>query len=303
MANKRELWDFLYQTVGTAFGVIPRINAVAQDSDITTGQEWGCLNWATSLAPTPLNPELLPTGYNAPGLFVEAAKHLVELGYLEAANENSYLPTQKGKDIIDHIEMVQVKAFSEHEPLTNAELDRFLTLLDKVLMSIKGLAEPSKPRYEIRSTIQIVQDLTPLWTFMDKVILIENFRQDCHAASWKPHDINAHAWEILTLLWREEATGIDDLPELVTNNRGFTKQETEAALKDLVERGRLDPAGVPGKYQVTASGKSMRQEAEDLTDKYFFNAWNSLSESELQEIHTLTTKVQAYFVERQQPAA
>jgi predicted transcriptional regulator len=303
MGNKRELWDFLYQTVGTAFGVIPRINAVAQDSDITTGQEWGCLNWAASLAPTPLNPERLPTGYNAPGRFVEAAKRLVDLGYLEAANEKSYRPTQRGMDIIDHIEAVQVKAFNEHEPLAEAELDRFLTLMDKVLKGIKSLAQPPRPRFEIRSTIQIVRDLTPLWMLMDKVILIENFRQDSHAASWKSHDINPHAWEILTLLWREEATGIDDLPELVANNRGFTREETETAFKDLVERGWIGPAAESGKYQVTVSGKTIRQEAEDLTDKYFFAAWDGLGESELQEIRTLTTKVQAYFAERQQPAA
>ena len=299
MGNKRELWDFLYQTVGTAFGVIPRINAVVEDSDITTGPEWGCLNWATSLAPTPLNPDVLPTGYNAPGIISEAVKRLVALGYLEAANKNSYRPTQKGKDIIDQIEAVQVKAFNEHEPLSEVELDRIIALLDKILKGIKSLTQPPRSRFEIRSTIQIVRDLTPLWMFMDKVILIENFRQDCHDASWKIHDINAHAWEIMTLLWREEATGIDDLPELVANNRGFTREETEAAVQDLLGRGWIQPAEDPGKYQVTGSGKTMRQEAEDLTDKYFFAAWDSLSESELQEIHTLTTKAQEYFAERE----
>ena len=137
MGNKRELWDFLYQTAGTAFGVIPRINTVIEDSDITTGPQWGCLNWATSLAPTPLNPDLLPTGYNAPGFIIDAAKSLVELGYLDAAGDNSYRPTPKGKDIINQIEVVQVKAFNKHQPLSEAELNRFITLLDKVIQDYR----------------------------------------------------------------------------------------------------------------------------------------------------------------------
>lgn len=299
MGNKRELWDFLYQTAGTAFGVIPRINAVVEDPDITTGPQWGCLNWAVSLAPTPLNLDMLPTGYNAPGIFAEPARQLVALGYLEPAGENSYRPTQKGKDIIHQIEVIQVQAFNQHQPLSDTELDHFIALLDKALEGIKGLSQPPKPRFEIRSTIQIVVDLTPLWMFLDKVILIENFRQDCHTASWQPHAINPHAWEIMTLLWRKEATGIDDLPELVTNNRGFTNAETQTGFETLQERGWIKQTGEAGKYQVTESGTTMRQEAEDLTDKFFFAAWDSLSEGDLQEIHTLTTKVQEYFAERQ----
>ncbi len=46
-----------------------------------------------------------------------------------------------------------------------------------------------------------------------------------------------------------------------------------------------------GTYQVTEAGKKIRDEAEALTDKYFFAPWSSLNESELEELASLASQL------------
>ena len=67
--------------------------------------------------------------------------------------------------------------------------------------------------------------------------------------------------------------------------RGITRDEYASILQELVGRGWVQPDGET--YQPTAEGKRIREEAEALTDKYFFAAWSCLSESELEELSSL----------------
>jgi hypothetical protein len=46
-----------------------------------------------------------------------------------------------------------------------------------------------------------------------------------------------------------------------------------------------------GTYRITEAGKKIRDEAEALTDGYFFAPWACLNESELEDLSNLSTQL------------
>lgn len=300
MTDKHDLWNLLNQTISTLLGSVPRVTTIVDGTGLTNVFQWGCLSWSVLLDPEPFAADTPFAGYNAPVVFIDALTALDDLGYLERAGEKGYLPSGKGRTLMKHVSEVRNQAAIAHKPLADNDMTIFIQTLDHLVAAIHTLTEPEKPRFETRLRFRpIIPNPAPTLTLLSTLRRIEEFRQDSHNAAWKLHNIGAHAWEILSFLWREEATGYDTLPEYVTSSRGFTRLETEAAFDVLLDRGWITQTEEPGNYRMTKPGNTIRQEAEDLTDQYFFSAWNQLSETNLQDLHTLTTKVQAYFTDRQ----
>ena len=114
------------------------------------------------------------------------------------------------------------------------------------------------------------------------------FRDDVHLAAWKPHDIQGHAWEAFTFIWRGEATTLEALADAL-KPRGFTSEDYAAALEDLRARAWIEERA--GEYRVTPEGGKLRQAAEELTDAYYYAPWEVLSEDERQTLRDLLSRL------------
>jgi len=51
--------------------------------------------------------------------------------------------------------------------------------------------------------------------------------------------------------------------------------------------------GSPDGYKISEKGKTLRHEAEDKTDAYFYNPWDYLSEGELGDLSKLLEKLKS----------
>ena len=110
------------------------------------------------------------------------------------------------------------------------------------------------------------------------------YRDDAHLAAWQPHNIEGHAWEAFTCLWRGEATTLDGLCQKL-ERRGYCRDEYGQALQDLMWRGWVTEEA--GELSVTVLGREIRGAVEEATDQTFYAPWSCLSRGETEELRTL----------------
>jgi predicted transcriptional regulator len=110
------------------------------------------------------------------------------------------------------------------------------------------------------------------------------FRDDAHIAAWKPYKVSGDAWEVLTLIWREEVKSPNELVEALSY-RGRGAEDYVRILNELIDLGWVEITDQI--YQVTAVGKKLRQEAEDRTDRIFFAPWESLNKDQINDLQNL----------------
>lgn len=117
---------------------------------------------------------------------------------------------------------------------------------------------------------------------------LDKYRGAAHLASWEYYNIEWNRWEVLTYIWRGEINTFDKLYEEL-KFRGISRDEYALILQELMERGWIQADS--GEYQMTAEGQRFREEAEELTDRYFFLPWACLSESEQEGLQELSVQL------------
>lgn len=216
------------------------------------------------------------------GRLTETAEH----GFIKKVDDYEYALTTKGREGIDLFFVKARKSIGQVTPMASAKMDRLALLLERIITATIAAAEPAaKPNMQLsRSTapdpeanaaIQIDQYLTDLL----------RYRDDAHIAAWTPLLITGHAWEAFSLIWQGE--DVDTLAKLAEHrqNRGFATAVYAEALDDLIKRGWLTEA--EGIYQVTAKGKQIREDAENLTNQYFEVGLSALNQAEVEELKDL----------------
>lgn len=108
------------------------------------------------------------------------------------------------------------------------------------------------------------------------------YRDDSHMAAFQPLDIEAYAWESFSLVCSGTADTAKGVFEQLAY-RGYSISEYADGLQDVAQRGWLS-MNADAQYAVTDEGRTVRQEVEQLTDQYFYAAWNVLSDTESEEM-------------------
>lgn len=120
------------------------------------------------------------------------------------------------------------------------------------------------------------------------------YRDDAHMAAFQPLGVEAYSWEAFTLVWNEKAFTARTIADLLPH-RGYSWSEYQTGLRNIAGRGWVQ-TNESEIYTMTPEGRKIREEAEHLTDQYFFGAWSCLTESEIEELYqrmsTLKTKLE-----------
>ena len=161
-------------------------------------------------------------------------------------------------------------------------------LLNRIVEASLDAPEPDD-KWRISKTHQAhpSQEYAPLARIDQRMDDLNAFRDDVHIAAWRPYDVSAHVWEALTLVWRGDAHTAEELAERPF--RGHSVEAYAEALADLANRGWVEQT--PDGYQVTDKGRTLRQQAEEVTDRYFFAPWACLSNVEKIQLHDLMTRL------------
>ena len=175
--------------------------------------------------------------------------------------------------------------------MPEAQLGRLFEYLVRLGEAAMSALEPP-PHYFMshkRENYQRFQVLYPLERFVVLFGELAAYRDDAHIATWQAHNIEGHTWEVLTYLWREQTAASADTLFEKLGYRSIPREVYVQDLRELESRGWAQEES--GAYQLTDEGKRIREDAEALTDRYFFAPWSCLSEMELEDLLNLATQL------------
>lgn len=261
------------------------VRRVLQNSGVTN--EWFALNLAQGAEPEPFTLQRLHamSPYGARKQQAAMLARLAEKGMLEVIGDDTYRLTGVGSSVVENFFRVAHKELATVEPLPAADMARLNTLLGRIAEASLAAPEP-QPKYALSGSRRTDpgREGAPAAIADQYITDLYFYRDDAHLAAWRPYDVSGHAWEALTLIWRDQAGTADELAESLPN-RGHTAEAYTAVLQELADRGWLEE--VNGRYRLTAEGRQARETAEAETDRFFYVGWSALSQTEVAELGDL----------------
>lgn len=223
--------------------------------------------------------------YTAPEIYAQRLDSIARSGLLVSSDALHYSLTERGKTAHQHIMAAAHSSMAAVSPLPSSDMKELMSLLaDRVAACLETPEPPGKwcishsrkldPGPGAADIVRVDQYLSDLLAYRD----------DSHLASWKAHNVDGHAWDILTLLWINESETIDSIQQKLAR-RGNSAKRTEKALKMLINDHWIESS--EENFTITAKGSEIRQKSEWMTDEYFYAPWKSAYENQIQRLVTL----------------
>jgi hypothetical protein len=172
--------------------------------------------------------------------------------------------TPKGRELFARVRKEADAFLATLEPIAKADIQRLADLLARGLVAIE---RSDVPKDHIPRSARFRGDAKiPMVALENAVFGLWQARDDCHMASWREAGFDGPTFDVLTRVWRSEATSDD---ELATKLTGQKPEDVRAALARL----RKDGLVKPDVLAVTERGRDARQRIEDETDRRFFAPW------------------------------
>lgn len=291
MNDRLELWILAQEAVRALFPFYLRqMQAAVQDAGLDGS--WYTLLVTRGVEPAPAAVESLhsmfPYGNSAP--MAEMLERLARLEMLERVGVDAYRLTDLGRGVLEDILGAAHGALEALEPLPSEEMSQLGDLLWRIVQAAMEAPEPREKGCLVRSRRTDPGAPTGSIVSVDQYVTdLQGFRDDCHLASWKGHGVAGNAWEAFTLVWRGEASSLEELDEQLGSYRSYTAEDYREALQGLVARGWVNEQS--GTYTLTEVGRQVREEAEGATDRVFFAPWTCLSEAETGRLQELLAQL------------
>lgn len=212
-------------------------------------------------------------------------------GYLISNGKDGYTHTEEGLGIAKKLWRAAGDSLADLKPIPSESLQRLFVHLDRLIESMLATPEPPSHFYIAHKRDNYGRWGTecPLEDFVIRFGALSAYRDDSHIAAWQALGVEGHVWDLFTRLWNTASpVSSEQLFEKVAY-RGLSIEMVHQDLQNLSERGWVDSK--EGAFQLTAEGKRIREEAEALTDTYFFAPWGCLSESEVEELASLASQL------------
>jgi len=265
----------------------PAIDHAAEGAGIPFGEWYGWLMAARIFEPDPISAPRLQrrSAYTSLTRLEEQLARGLRLGLLERVAAGEYRLIQPGHAAVQRLIDTAYAAMTPLRPLPEADLARLADMLHRLVEACLAAPEPPD-KWGLRTARHYDPGAdAPVMVRLDQYLSDLNaYRDDAHLAAWQPYRVSGQAWEAFTFLWRGAATTLDELHARLLH-RGYAREAYAAALDELVERDWIAQDGET--WQLTASGRAVREQAEEATDRYFYAAWACLSETETAELRDL----------------
>ncbi len=267
-----------------------KTQAKMQELGLDTQQpQWYILAVSKDFEPEPATvAKFIERGpYGNPGIHKERLDAVVEKGWMTVNDAGEYTVTAEGNTLFDAVSAAFDDALGAIKPIDAGDVQRIIGLLGKVVDAAVNAAEPAeKPYITYNRSSDPGPDGPPMLNILQYNADLGSFRDDCHVYAWKSKTTNGHGFEMLSLIWADEATTVEKVLELRAG-RGYAAEDYKAAMDEFIAQGWITADG--DTYALTAAGKAMREDVEALTDRLYYVPWTALSETEIDELGALLT--------------
>lgn len=212
-------------------------------------------------------------------------------GWIEPLQDKSYRVTDRAREGARRIIQVGDTHLSGFGVMSDTELERLAELLERVIAESNAAPEPPK-KWAILKRFRVADKNSP-WLVQVREYLMDLFayRDDSHLSASRPHFNQAGiVWSVLGSLWTGNAVTAEQMSEKLAS-RGYDVGDYEVAIEAAVGVGWAEEANVPGKFRLTQMGRELREQAEQLTNGYFYHPWSVLTQREGDQLYDLLTKL------------
>lgn len=172
--------------------------------------------------------------------------------------------TPKGRELAGRVRRAADAYLATLAPLPAAELARLASLLQR---AFDAIAASDVPHDHIGRVARFVGDASiPMVALENAVFALWQARDDCHMSAWRDAAFDGPRFDVLTRIWRHEASSEEELIAKLAQQRPEDVREGLARL-------RADGLVRADAVEVTERGASARQRIEDETDRRFFGPW------------------------------
>ncbi|HLE91812.1 MAG TPA: hypothetical protein VI753_11740 [Anaerolineales bacterium] len=212
-------------------------------------------------------------------------------GWIEPLQDRSYHVTDQAREAARRIIQAGDVQLSGFELMSDIPLERLATLLKRVVTENNNAPEPPA-KWAIVKRFRVADEDSPLLVQVREYLMdLFAYRDDSHLAASRPHFNRAGiVWSVLGSLWTGDAVTAEQMEERLAF-RGYEVDDYEVAIKAAVGVGWAEEADVRGTFRPTERGKELREQAEQLTEEYFYRPWSAFTQEELDELYGLLTEL------------
>ena len=223
--------------------------------------------------------------------FEKLYARLLVKGWIAALPDGRYQVTEKARGATRHIIQAGDTHLATIEPLLDIDLKKLAGLLQRLFIASAEAAEPPQ-KWAILNRFRVA-DENSSWLAQIREYMMDLFayRDDSHLAASHPHFGGAGiVWSVLGSIWKGDAVTPEKMAESMAF-RGYEVDDYEVAIQAAIELGWVESADVPFSFRLTPQGRELREQAEQLTNEYFYRPWSVLDHDDLVDLYDLLSKL------------
>jgi hypothetical protein len=229
--------------------------------------------------------------YSNPEQFEKLFARLLVRGWIAALPDGRYLVTEASRDAARRIIQAGDAHLASFEQILDPHLQKLAMLLKQIVLANVEAPEPPQ-KWAIIKRFRVA-DKGSSWLPQIREYLMDLFayRDDSHLSAAHPHFGGAGiVWSVLGSIWSGDAVTVEQMTESMAF-RGYGVEDYEVAIQAAIEIGWAESADVAFAFRPTQKGQELREQAERLTNEYFYHPWSFMEEDELSEMYNLLTKL------------
>lgn len=288
--DDKALWNLIRQALAALRSYYePVIERHIAESGLD-GRAWGLLLAALTFEPDNTTPaHLMIRGpYTAAEHYLARLRAAAEAGFLIEVAPGEFQLSSKGRSWTERFIQEVRAAMDAADPLPAADGRRLASLLGQLAKN--SLESPPPPdTWSIRLSFQLMPEPEPPLPYFEQAAsCLSAYRDDAHLAAWQESGVSATALEVLSYLWRGQASSFADLKEHLAN-RGHPEQVYVDALDEL--RAHRYVMGSNEALRLTRAGRLFREKVEEDTDGLFYAPWPLLSQEGRSELVSILERL------------
>lgn len=229
--------------------------------------------------------------FTNPEQFEKVFVRLNVKGWIEPMLDGSYQVTEKAREAVRHVMQAGDAQLMDFRSMSEADLKRLAILLKQIIAESRVTPEPPE-KWAILKRFRVADEYDPLIVKIREYLLdFFSYRDDSHLSASRPHFNQAGiVWMVLGALWNRDAVTPKQMAEKMTF-RGYEVSDYDVAIQAAVEIGWVEVDDRLETFRLSQAGKELREQAEQLTNEYFYAPWSVLMRDETEELYELLTKL------------
>jgi predicted transcriptional regulator len=256
----------------------PALSSELSESKISRS-DWGLLLAVLKFEPEETTPGhlMIRNPFTAAEVYRERLEELTSAGYLRKTQAGKFVLTSTGRELTERLINNARNAMDRITLNPDESVDMIFDSLNRLLQA--SLEAPSPPNnWSIGLSYKLMPPAYRRIPYIEQTITcIAAYYDDSYLAAWRKSRLSATALETLTLFWRGEANSYDTLCDRLAH-RGHSCDVYAGIVDDL--RALEYVKGSNDDLWITPTGRLVRIQIEDDTEKYFYNPWKVLEDDE-----------------------